>query len=88
MPANKLYIGNLPWDATQDLIDDMFNLGCKAVRRVQMATDRETGEFRGFAFVTMLDDHHAAIAINLFNGFTLGTRAMRVSVAVEKARPS
>jgi heterogeneous nuclear ribonucleoprotein A1/A3 len=48
--------------------------------------DRETGRPRGFAFVTFSTDEEAAAAIEKFNGYEMGGRALRVNAAEERPR--
>jgi RNA recognition motif-containing protein len=82
--TRKLYVGGLPWETTQDLLADIFNLGEKAAESIYMPTDKDTGEFRGFAFVTMRSQEKAKIAMTLFDGFLLGKRTIRVRAAEPK----
>lgn len=77
----RVYVGGLPWETTGDLLGDLFNLGERAAERIDMPRDRETGEFRGFAFVTMKTDRQAQIAVSLFDGFRVGSRQIRVRIA-------
>ena len=79
----KLYVGNLPFSATEDDIRGVFsNHG--TVHSVTIITDRDTGRARGFGFVEM-DPAGAAKAIAALNETDMGGRALSVSEA--RARP-
>jgi RNA recognition motif-containing protein len=77
----RVYVGGLPWETSSDLLSDLFNLGERAAERIDMPKDRESGEFRGFAFVTMKTDRLAQVAVSLFDGFRVGNRQIRVRIA-------
>lgn len=77
----KIYVGNLPYSATEDEVRDLFGQHGE-VQSVNLINDRETGRPRGFGFVEM-DDANADAAIEALNGFTLGGRAL----SVNEARP-
>ena len=78
----KLYVGNLPFKATQESLAEFFGQ-FGAVAEVFIATDRETGRSRGFAFVTMADDESAKKAIEESNGKPFDGR----NLTVNEARP-
>ena len=80
----KLYVGNLPWSATEDELRDLF-AAFGNVESVRIITDRETGRSRGFGFVEM-DDPGADRAVEEANGQSLGGRPLRVNEAQERAR--
>jgi RNA recognition motif-containing protein len=76
----KIYVGNLPFDVTEDQLQQMFaEFG--AVDKVALISDRMTGRSRGFGFVEMTNDTEAQAAIQGLNGKDLGGRAMNVNVA-------
>lgn len=79
----KLYVGNLPWRATEAELKDFFAAFGK-VRSASIVTDRDTGRSRGFGFVEM-DDADMAAALNGANGREFGGRQLRVSEARERA---
>jgi RNA recognition motif-containing protein len=79
----KLYVGNLPWRATEAELKDFFAAFGK-VRSASIVTDRDTGRSRGFGFVEM-DDADMAAALNGANGRDFGGRQLRVSEARERA---
>jgi RNA recognition motif-containing protein len=83
--SNRLYVGNLAFHATEDLINKHFS-DCGEVKSVAVMLDRETGRSRGFAFVEMADATGAQKALSELNGKELLGRSLRVDVAAE--RPS
>ncbi len=81
--GNRLYVGNLSFQSTTDSIRAAFSaLG--EVADVFVVTDRETGQSRGFAFVTMANEKDAARAIQEMNGVVLDGRPLRVDEAAER----
>lgn len=81
--GNRLYVGNLSFSTTEDSIRNAF-AGSGEVREVAMPTDRETGQPRGFAFVTMGSEKAANEAIAKLNGQMLDGRAIKVNEAQER----
>lgn len=77
---SRLYVGNLPYSTTED---DLWNLFLQAgtVTSVVLIKDRDSGRPKRFAFVEMSNQVEAQKAIEMFNGFTLGDRDLRVSIA-------
>lgn len=81
--GNRLFVGNLPWGATeQDLRD---HIGEDATN-VRIIIDRDTGRSKGFAFVDMTTDQAAAEAIQRLDGMDFGGRPLRVNEATERER--
>lgn len=78
--GKKLYVGNLPYSATEQALTDSFS-ECGTVTSVKIITDRETGRSKGFGFVEMGTDEEATSAISKFNGAMYEGRAMTVSEA-------
>jgi len=78
----KLYVGNLSYSATEADVRGWFEPH-GAVESAALATDRATGQSRGFAFVEMTNDSEAAAAIEALNGAEVGGRAL----VVNEARP-
>jgi len=77
--TKKLYVGNLPFQTTEDDLSDMFSqMG--NVESVRIITDRDTGRSRGFGFVEMADDD-ADKAVEQLNGQDMGGRALTVNEA-------
>ncbi len=79
----KIYVGNLPYTATESEIRDIFGQ-YGTVHSVSLITDRETGRPRGFGFVEM-DDTEADAAISGLGGQDLGGRTLRVNEARERS---
>ena len=78
-----LYVGNLPFSATEADIRSLFEQHGK-VEAVKIVTDRETGRPRGFGFVDMPAED-AQNAIQHMNGFEMNGRPLRVNEARERA---
>lgn len=80
--GTKLYVGNLPFQTTENDLQDAFSQH-GAVREVHVVLDRATGRPRGFAFVTMEDEAGASAAISALHGKDFEGR----SLTVNEARP-
>ncbi|MBI3232057.1 MAG: RNA-binding protein [Candidatus Doudnabacteria bacterium] len=80
--AKKLYVGNLPWSATNDDLSQLFGQH-GAVISASVLTDKMTGRSRGFGFVEMENDADADAAIAALNGQDYQGRKM----VVNEARP-
>ncbi len=80
----KLYVGNLPFSATDEEVTQLFSQH-GTVHSVALINDRETGRPRGFGFVEM-DDDAAMAAIQALDGQEMGGRALRVNEAQERPR--
>lgn len=78
--GKKLYIGNLPFSATEQDLASSF-AECGTVESVKIVTDRDTGRSKGFAFVEMSSDQEAAEVIENFNGAEFDGRTLRISEA-------
>ena len=78
----KLYVGNLPFSATESEVQAMF-AEHGTVNSVALINDRETGRPRGFGFVEMEDDG-AMKAMQALNGRDMGGRALRVNEAEDR----
>ena len=77
---NKLFVGNLSFEVTENELQDLFAQS-GTVTEVNLMLDRATGRSRGFAFVTMATDEAAQAAIGALNGRELKGRALTVNVA-------
>lgn len=82
--GSKLYVGNIPFSATEEDLRRIFSEGGRSVTEVQIMQDRYTGRSRGFAFVTMGSDQEAFDATQSLNGAMLGGRPMRVNEAQDR----
>jgi RNA recognition motif-containing protein len=80
---SKLYVGNLPYQTTEDDLRSLFEQA-GAVTEVAIIMDRETGRSKGFAFVTMADQAGAEAAIRQFNGYSMNQRELKVNIARPK----
>lgn len=78
--GKKLYVGNLPYSASDQSLADMFGQ-CGTVVSAKIITDRETGRSKGFGFVEMSTDEEAAEAIKKFNEADCDGRPMTVNEA-------
>ena len=83
--AAKIFVGNLNFKTTRDELEELFTQVAKP-RDVFLPTERETGRPRGFAFIEFEEDTQAQQAIEKFNGYELGGRALRVNAAEERPR--
>jgi RNA recognition motif-containing protein len=81
--GNRLYVGNLSYHATADSLREAF-ASCGEVTDVHIVQDRDSGQSRGFAFVTMGTPADAAKAISQLDGSQLDGRALRVNEAQER----
>jgi RNA recognition motif-containing protein len=81
--GNRLYVGNLSFSTTQATVEAAFSAAGE-VREVAMPTDRETGQPRGFAFVTMGNAQAANAAIAQLNGAMIDGRSIKVNEAQER----
>ncbi|HEX2454852.1 MAG TPA: RNA-binding protein [Vicinamibacterales bacterium] len=80
--GRRLYVGNLPYSATEDQLTDLFSRAGK-VDSVRVMRDVATGRARGFAFVEMSSDDEAQKAISEFHEYQMEGRAL----VVNEARP-
>jgi len=82
--SKKLYVGNLPFSATEDSLMEKF-LQFGTVESVSVITDRYTGQSKGFGFVELANKAEADAAIDKMNGFELDGRILKVSEAKPQA---
>jgi RNA recognition motif-containing protein len=82
--GNKLYVGNLPFSATDDSLRELFAQS-GSVNSATIITDRDTGRSKGFGFVEMSSDQEASDAITKFNGTNFEGRTITVNEARPKA---
>jgi RNA recognition motif-containing protein len=80
--GRRLYVGNLPYSATEDQLTELFSRAGK-VDSVRVMRDMATGRARGFAFVEMGSDEDAQKAISEFHEQQMDGRAL----VVNEARP-
>jgi cold-inducible RNA-binding protein len=82
--VTKLYVGNLPFSATEDTVRTLF-AEHGAVEKVALVNDRDTGRPRGFGFVEM-SNADASRAMQALNGKDFGGRPLKVNEAQDKPR--
>ncbi len=80
----NIYIGNMSYDTTEDQLREAF-AGYGEVSTVNIISDRETGQPKGFAFVEMPTKDEAMAAMSGLNGQEMNGRALNVNEA--KPRP-
>jgi RNA recognition motif-containing protein len=78
--GKKLYVGNLPYSATDASLSDAF-AAFGVVESSRIITDRDTGRSKGFGFVEMSSPEEAQLAIAKLNGADWEGRAMTVNEA-------
>jgi RNA recognition motif-containing protein len=82
--GRKLYVGNLPYSVTQQTLEETFGQ-CGTVDSVNVITDRDTGQSKGFGFIEMSNDSEAQKAIQELNGTSIDGREIKVNEAKPKA---
>lgn len=80
----RLFVGNLPYSATEEEIRDLFAQKWGVVE-VRIVTDRETGRSRGFGFVELENEEAAREASTQMEGYDLGGRRMAIREAHDRA---
>jgi len=83
----NLFVGNMSFQTTESDLRALFE-PFGQITRVHIATDRETGRTRGFAFVEMANDAEAAKAIAALDGKEVGGRNLKVNEARPRAERS
>ncbi len=78
--GKKLYVGNLPYSATDSSLGDAF-ASCGTVESSKIIMDRDSGRSKGFGFVEMSSDAEAQSAISRLNGSDWDGRALTVNEA-------
>ncbi|MEC4678906.1 MAG: RNA-binding protein [Nitrospirota bacterium] len=78
--SSKLYVGGLPYSATQDELTDLF-AAHGSVQSANIISDKFTGQSRGFGFVEMSSQEEATAAINALNSTEFGGRTLTVNEA-------
>src|SRR5689334_14825435 len=82
--GRKLYVGNLPYTATEASLREAFSAS-GTVDSATVITDRDTGQGKGFGFVEMSTDQEAQAATQAMNGASLDGRQIKVSEAKPKS---
>ena len=79
----KLYVGNLPFTATEDSVRALFTPH-GTVEKISLISDRDTGRPRGFGFVEM-SNADASRAMQALNGQDFDGRALKINEAQDRA---
>ncbi|HBO68692.1 MAG TPA: RNA-binding protein [Deltaproteobacteria bacterium] len=82
--GKKLYVGNLPFSATEDSLKEAFSR-FGTVESVNIITDRDTGHSKGFGFIELSSNQEAAEAIAKMNTAEMDGRTLKVSEALPQA---
>ena len=80
---SKLYVGNLSYSTTEEDLKTLF-AQAGTVASVALIKDRDSGQSKGFAFIEMSTQVEAEKAISTFNGYQMGDRELKVSMARPK----
>ena len=78
--GSKLYVGGLPYSATESQLNDLFATH-GTVESARIITDKFTGQSRGFGFVEMSSSEEAQAAISAVNGTQMDGRTLTVNEA-------
>ncbi|MDH5582185.1 MAG: RNA-binding protein [Bdellovibrionales bacterium] len=78
--SNKLYVGNLPFTASEDVLSQLFS-ECGSVTSSRIITDRDTGRSKGFGFFEMSSAEEAEQVISKYDGFELEGRSLKINIA-------
>jgi nucleolin len=83
---HSIFLGNLAWDVTPELVEDMVNdvLGPGLFNQVRLAIDRETGRQRGFGHIDFKDQETAERAVKELDGLEVMGRQLRADHAQRK----
>ena len=85
--GRKLYVGNLPYSADQQSLTEIFSR-CGTVDSVNVISDRDTGQSKGFGFIEMSSDSEAQKAIQELNGADCDGRPLTVNEAKPQKKRS
>ena len=79
----KLYVGNLPFNASEEQLQEWFGQVGVNPSAISLIRDRFTGQSRGFGFIEIANDEEANRAVTSLNGQNFGGR----NLVVNEARP-
>ena len=85
--GNKLFVGGLKWEATEDDLRELFAEAGEITDAVVLH-DRDTGRSRGFGFVTYATDEEAKVAVEKFNEQDFMGRKLTVNEARQREERS
>lgn len=80
---NKIYVGNLPYSATQEELSELFS-SCGTIKEIAFIKDKFTGQCKGFSFIEFDDASSAQNAIEQYNEKEFNGRKLRVNIAQER----
>jgi len=84
----RIYVGNLAKSTTQEDLNALF-AQAGAVTSVEVIKDRDSGQPKGFAFVTMTTQAEAEKAVGMFNAYAMAEKELKVNLAKPRVeRPS
>jgi cold-inducible RNA-binding protein len=81
--ANKLYVGNLSYNTTEDELRELF-AAYGTVNSANIISDRDTGRPKGFGFVEMSTEQEAQAAISGLNSREIDGRQIKVNEAYDR----
>ena len=81
--ANKLYVGNLAYNTTEDELRQLFS-SYGTINSLNLISDRDTGRPKGFGFVEMSTEQEAQAAISGLNAREIDGREIKVNEANER----
>lgn len=79
----KLYVGNLPFDTSEEEIQTLFAQAGE-VKSVLLISDRISGQSKGFGFVEMANQEGMQNALKMFETYSFKDRPLKVNVARPK----
>jgi RNA recognition motif-containing protein len=79
-----LYVGNLPFSATEEEIRNLFQSDGRSVVDVRLIHDRETGRPRGFGFVELASEDEAKAALESLADTDMGGRKLTITIARDR----
>jgi cold-inducible RNA-binding protein len=85
-PLKNIFVGNLGFNASEDVLRQLF-VAFGPVNQVKIMIDDYTGKSRGFGFVEMANAGDGEKAITALNGTLLDDRALNVNEARPKKEP-
>ena len=81
--STKLFVGNLPYTATEEELKELFGNHGK-VEDVKIVREPDTGRSKGFGFVNMSSEDEGKQAIENLNGAELNSRRIKVDAAIDR----
>jgi len=82
--SNRIYLGNLSFETTEDTLRQLLSQDGRTVAKVDLKVDSDTGRSRGFAFADLGSSEEAEAAIAALDGSTVDGRPIKVKSARDK----